>query len=92
MVNLGLTNEFLHSPSIWPCIGWGRCSKACTPTVKACELILRLRQMAIDGGYVSPRLPYKLKKAEKLLYPRLFDEIGACFGFSSGRILLSDIV
>jgi hypothetical protein len=47
--------------------------------------------MAIDGGYVSPRLPYKLKKAAKVLYPRLLDEIDACFGFSNGRILLSDI-
>ena len=91
MVNLGLTEELLRSPSIWLCIGCGRCSKACTQTVKASELIARLRQMAIDGGYVNPRLPYKLKKAEKLLYPRLLDEIDACFGFSNGRILLSDI-
>jgi heterodisulfide reductase subunit C len=91
MVNLGLTEELLRSPSIWLCIGCGRCSKACTQTVKAREIIARLRQMAIDGGYVSPRLPYELKKAEKLLYPRLLDEIDACFGFSSGRILLSDI-
>jgi heterodisulfide reductase subunit C len=91
MVNLGLTEELLRSPSIWLCIGCGRCSKACTQTVKAREIIARLRQMAIDGGYVSPRLPYQLKKAEKLLYPRLLDEIDACFGFSSGRVLLSDI-
>ncbi len=91
MVNLGLTEELLRSPSIWLCIGCGRCSKACTQTVKASELIARLRQMAIDGGYVNPRLPYKLKKAEKFLYPRLLDEIDVCFGFSSGRILLSDI-
>ena len=91
MVNLGLTEELLRSPSIWLCIGCGRCSKACTQTVKARELIVRLRQMAIDGGYVNPRLPYKLKKAEKLLYPRFLDEIDACFGLSSGRILLSDI-
>jgi heterodisulfide reductase subunit C len=91
MVNLGLTDELLRSPSIWLCIGCGRCSKACTQTVKARELISRLRQMAIDGGYVNPRLPYKLKKAEKLLYPRLLDEIDACLGFSSRRMLLSGI-
>jgi len=91
MANLGLTEELLLSPSIWLCIGCGRCSKACTQTVKAREIIARLCQMASDGGYVSPRLPYQLKKTEKLLYPRLLDEIDACFGFSSGRILLSDI-
>jgi heterodisulfide reductase subunit C len=90
MVNLGLTDELLTSPSIWLCINCGRCSKACTQTVKGREIIARLRRQAIDGGYVSPLLPLKLKKAEKLIYPRLLNEIDACFGFSSGRVPLSD--
>lgn len=89
MVNLGLTEELLLSPSIWLCISCGRCSRACTQTVKGREIIARLRRLAIDGGYVSPQLPYKLKKAEKLIYPRLLDEIDACLGFSSGRIQTS---
>lgn len=89
MVNMGLTEELLGSPSIWLCIACGRCSKACTQTVKGREIIARLRSMAIDGGHVSPQLPRRLKKAEKLIYPRLLDEIDACFGFSSGRIPLS---
>ena len=83
MVNLGLTQELLQSPSIWLCIECGTCSKACTQTVKGREIIARLRQMAIDGGYVSPQLPYKLKKAEKLIYPKLLDEIDACLGLSA---------
>jgi hypothetical protein len=41
--------------------------------------------MAIDGGYVSPQLPRRLKKAEKLIYPRLLDEIDACFNFPGGK-------
>jgi heterodisulfide reductase subunit C len=90
MVNLGLTEELLTSPSIWLCINCGRCSKACTQTVKGREIIARLRRQAIDGGYVSPLLPLRLKKAEKLIYPRLLDEIDACFEFSNGKILLSD--
>jgi heterodisulfide reductase subunit C len=89
MVNMGLTEELLGSPSIWLCIGCGRCSQACTQTVKGREIIARLRRMAIDGGYVSPQLPRRLKKAEKLIYPRLLDEIDACFNFSSGRIAIS---
>lgn len=91
MVNLGLTEELLVSPSIWLCIGCGRCSRACTQTVRGSEIIARLRRMAIDGGYVSPQLPFRLKKAEKLIYPRLLDEIDACFGFSSGAMPISDI-
>ena len=83
MVNLGLTEELLQSPSIWLCIECGACSKACTQTVKGREIIARLRQMAIDGGYVSPKLPYQLKKAEKLIYPKLLYEIDACLGFSN---------
>ena len=83
MVNLGLTEELLQSPSIWLCIECGTCSKACTQTVKGREIIARLRQMAIDGGYVSPQLPYQLKKAEKLIYPKLLDEIDGCLGFSN---------
>ncbi len=90
MVNLGLTDELLTSPSIWLCINCGRCSKACTQTVKGREIIARLRRQAIDGGYVSPLLPLKLKKAEKLIYPSLLNEIDACFGFSSSGILLSN--
>lgn len=82
MVNLGLTEELLQSPSIWLCIECGTCSKACTQTVKGREIIARLRQMAIDGGYVSPQLPYQLKKVEKLIYPKLLDEIDVCLGFS----------
>ena len=47
MVNMGLTEELLGSPSIWLCIGCGRCSQACTQTVKGREIIARLRRMAI---------------------------------------------
>ena len=83
MVNLGLTEELLRSPSIWLCIECGSCSKACTQTVKGREIIARLRQTAINGGYVNPRLPYRLKKADKLLYPRFLREIDLCFGFSN---------
>ena len=91
MVNMGLTEELLSSPSIWLCISCGRCSQACTQTVKGREIIGRLRNMAIDGGYVSPQLPYALKKADKLIYPRLLDEIDACLGFSNGKIPISNI-
>jgi heterodisulfide reductase subunit C len=89
MVNLGLTEELLQSPSIWLCLSCGRCSRACTQTVKGREIITRLRQLAIESGEVSPQLPYRLKKADKVIYPRLLDEIDVCFGFSSGRIPLS---
>lgn len=89
MVNLGLTEELLQSPSIWLCLSCGRCSRACTQTVKGREIITRLRQLAIDSREVSPRLPYRLKKANRLIYPRFLDEIDGCFGFSSGRIPLS---
>ncbi len=90
MVNLGLTEELLTSPTIWICINCGRCSKACTQTVKGREIIARLRRQAMDGGYVSTLLPLRLKKAEKLIYPRLLDEIDACFGFSSVGVPLSN--
>jgi hypothetical protein len=46
--------------------------------------------MAIDGGHVSPQLPYALKKADKLIYPRLLDEIDACLGLSSGKMPTSN--
>jgi hypothetical protein len=43
--------------------------------------------MAIDGGHVSPQLPYILKRPDKLIYPRLLDEIDACLRFSDGKIV-----
>jgi hypothetical protein len=46
--------------------------------------------MAIDGGHVSSQLPYALKKADKLIYPRLLDEIDVCLGFSNGKMPISN--
>jgi len=43
--------------------------------------------MAIDGGHVSPQLPYVVKRPDKLIYPRLIDEIDACLRFSDGKIV-----
>ena len=82
MVNLGMAEELLTSPSIWLCLGCERCSDACSQNVKGHQIIKRLQNLAISEGVVDSDFPYHLKQAEELIYPRFFAEIDAIFGYN----------
>ena len=79
MVNLGLKDDLLTSPSIWMCIGCGRCTNACSQLVQGHLMIQQLKELAVEEGAVDREYPYRLEKARKDIYPRFINEVNACF-------------
>ena len=75
LVNLGLQEELLQSPSIWLCLECGRCTDACTQKVDGCLMIARLRELAIREGKVSDDFVLRLRQAQQPVFMRLVDEI-----------------
>jgi len=81
MVNLGLEQEILKSPSIWLCIACKSCTEACSQLVSGHDMIRRLQELAVKERMVAPEFPSLWKKAQSLLYPLFIREIDAIFGF-----------
>jgi heterodisulfide reductase subunit C len=80
MVNLGLQEELLQSPSIWLCLECGRCTDACTQKVDGCLMIARLRELAAREGKVSDDFALRLRQAQQPIFMRLVDEIDCLIG------------
>jgi heterodisulfide reductase subunit C len=83
MVNLGLEQEILGSPSIWLCIGCQRCTDACGEGVKGHLIIQRLQELALAEGAVDKGFPFRWKKAQETIYPLFLEEIDALLGANS---------
>jgi len=81
MVNLGLEQEILKSPSIWLCIACQFCTEACSQLVSGHTMIRRLQELAVREGIVDAEFPSRWQKAQSLLYPLFTGEIDAIFGF-----------
>jgi heterodisulfide reductase subunit C len=75
MANLGLTDELLRSPAIWLCVQCRQCTEACSQAVKVHSLIESLRGLAIKQGIVDPGFQTRLKKADRIVYPRFVEEV-----------------
>jgi heterodisulfide reductase subunit C len=80
LVNLGLQEEILQSPSIWLCLECGRCTDACTQKVDGCLMIARLRELAIREGRVRGDFALRLRQAQQPILMRLVDEIDCLLG------------
>ncbi|MCP4747163.1 MAG: 4Fe-4S dicluster domain-containing protein [Desulfobacteraceae bacterium] len=80
MVNLGLTESLLKSPAIWLCLRCRQCIEACSMTVSGYSVIEHLQRQAIDNGFVDPLLPIRLLEADRIIYPKLLDEIDTLIG------------
>ena len=81
MVNLGLIPELLAASAIWLCIGCRRCSDACSQGVRGHEIIERLKQLAVDEGFVENTFPLSWREFQQPLYGLLLNDIDALFGF-----------
>ncbi|EFK08119.1 conserved hypothetical protein [delta proteobacterium NaphS2] len=81
MVNLGLEEEILRSPSIWLCISCQTCTNVCSQLVSGHLMIRGLQELAVRGGIVDTGFPSRWSKAQRLLYPLFTKEIDAIFGF-----------
>jgi heterodisulfide reductase subunit C len=82
MVNLGLIDEILNSPSIWLCLNCERCSEACGQLAKPHQIIKGLQEMAKLRGIVDSNFPFRMEQAEKLIYMRFIKEINKIFGLN----------
>jgi heterodisulfide reductase subunit C len=85
MVNLGLAEELLMSPSIWLCVQCGRCTEACPQMVDGCGMIANLRALAVREGKVEVDFAQQVRDAQKQIYLRLVDEIDKLLGWQLGR-------
>ena len=84
-INLGLQEEILHSPSIWLCIGCGRCTEACSQLVDGRAMIAALQELALETGAVGQDFNWRLKRANKIIFPRLLDGIDELLGLTAIR-------
>ncbi|MEJ2588415.1 MAG: 4Fe-4S dicluster domain-containing protein [Deltaproteobacteria bacterium] len=80
MANLGLTDELLRSPAIWLCVQCGQCSESCSQAVKVHILIQGLRELAMKKGVVDSGFQRRLKKADRIVYPRFVEEVDRILG------------
>jgi len=85
MVNLGLAEELLPSPSIWLCVQCGRCTDACSQLVDGCGMIASLRELAVHEGKVDEGFPLRVRDAQKQIYLRVIDAIDKLLGWQPGR-------
>jgi heterodisulfide reductase subunit C len=84
-VNLGLQEELLHSPSIWLCIGCGRCTEACSQLVDGRGMIEALQVQALATGVVDADFHWRLARANKIIFPRLLESIDELLGLTGRR-------
>jgi heterodisulfide reductase subunit C len=84
-INLGLQEELLHSPSIWLCIGCGRCSEACSQLVDGRGMIAALQEQALETGAVDADFRGRLTRANKIIFPRLLESIDDLLGLTGIR-------
>lgn len=81
MVNFGLAEELIKSPSIWLCLSCGRCTEACGQQVDGCRILQRLQEAAVLDGVVTPIFLFRMKEAEALIFSHFLDMVDDIFGF-----------
>ena len=80
MVNLGMVEELLISPSIWLCLGCQRCSECCSQMVDGANLIQALQGLSISSGAVDCGLSIRIEHSFRVAYQRLVQEINQLMG------------
>ncbi|MEW5768315.1 MAG: 4Fe-4S dicluster domain-containing protein [bacterium] len=66
MALLGMKEEILSSDTIWLCSLCYTCYATCPQDVRFRHIIEILRDMAIEGEYVSPDMMAKIEKVDRL--------------------------
>ena len=81
MVNLGLAEELLSSPSIWLCLSCGRCTDACGQLVDGRQILERLQTAAVSNAVVTQIAIFRMKEAEALIFSHFLDMVDDIFSF-----------
>ena len=80
MVNLGMVEELLVSPSIWLCLSCQRCSEVCSQMVDSANLIQALQDLSISSGAVDHGMKIRIENSSRAAYQRLVSEINLIMG------------
>lgn len=61
MILLGMREQVLSSKVIWLCLRCYTCTANCPHDVDFSNIMMNLREMAIEEGYAPPELPEKIE-------------------------------
>jgi heterodisulfide reductase subunit C len=86
MINLGLIDELAQSPSIWLCIGCGRCTECCSQLVDGAQMIDQLKELAVQQGWVDRDFHLRVEHANRIIFTRFLDEIDLLLTFVPERM------
>jgi heterodisulfide reductase subunit C2 len=64
MVLLGIKDELLSSPELWLCNQCHACVAHCPQNVRFADVMRVLRQMAVEGGYVTKEFADEIDKID----------------------------
>ena len=75
MINLGLMDELMRSPSIWLCIDCGRCTEFCSQLVDGRQMIEQIKELAVKRNVVDRDFFLRVERANRIIYKRFLNEI-----------------
>ena len=79
MINLGMIDELMRSPSIWLCIDCGRCTESCSQLVDGRRLIDQVKELAILWGVVDIDFHQRVEHANQVIYKYFLNKIDLLF-------------
>ncbi len=80
LANLGQEEAVLRSPSLWLCLGCGRCSQSCTQQVSGHRVIRLLQQRSVARGIAPADMPARLEAIDRSLLGPYLEAVRAVFG------------
>jgi heterodisulfide reductase subunit C len=86
MVNFGLAEDLLRSPSIWLCVQCGRCTEACSQLVDGCRMMDSLRELAVHERRVDADFALRVRDAQKQILVRWIDGIDKLLGLRADQV------
>ena len=81
MINLGMVEELMRSPSIWLCIDCGRCTHSCSQLVDGRQLINQVKDLARLSGVLDIDFNLRVEHANRVIYKYFLNEIDQLFGW-----------
>lgn len=80
VINLGMVDELMRSPSIWLCIDCGRCTDSCSQLVDGRQLLNQVKELATNWGLLDADFKLRVEHANQVIYKYYLNEIDQLFG------------
>lgn len=75
MINLGMIDELMQSPSLWLCIACGRCTESCSQLVDGRQIIDQIRELTIKKGVLDSGFQQRVEQANEYIYKHFLNKI-----------------